>query len=132
LVKFLLFSFFISSLAIGQTDIIFVKKRKNIFPILAGIQTGEIPYYLLCDSAGIWVRRGLEVTSFEVSYWKGRGMTTVQVQGNTLPDSICTQIGIYSLGNAVFLNEICAFDNLEKMYVSAHSMSLTPIKKEDE
>lgn len=113
----------------GQ-DTVQIKKIKNYFPWLGGRQTGELPYFSFCDEKGLWTLETSQIVDFDVTYSLGSMSEQVHVLGNVLPDSVCLKIGQYSLGSPVFIYNIRAVVDGEK--VQLNSMQLIPIRKENE
>jgi hypothetical protein len=127
---FLAFNLLIN-ISFAQTDSIRVVKMRNYFPSLAGVQTGEIQYSSLCDSLGLTLREEGSIQSFVITYQDGSDYEKVQVNGNTIPDSICTKIGMYGLRSMIFITKIEAIINRGTEVVQLNSMNLIPIKRED-
>jgi hypothetical protein len=111
----------------SQTETIQLKKDKEItfFPSIAGYFEGPINYSLICDSEGIKCPHGFKIDRFNLNY----GDKKVSINGNTIPDSICIQLGSFYLGEMIFFTNITAVNNLnERIFLSP--FSLTPIKNE--
>jgi hypothetical protein len=111
----------------SQTETILLKKEKEItfFPSIAGYFNGQINYSLICDKGGIKCPHGFIIDHFNLNY----GDKNIEIKGNTIPDSICIQIGSFYLGEMIFFTNITAVNNSkERIFLSP--FSLTPIKNE--
>lgn len=128
----LLFSILWSHTLWSQTDTIAIARRKNYFPWLAARQYGRLPYYLLCDSMGIYLLEEGHIDSFKISYYGKMGMRELNIIGNVVPDSICQDIMLHGIGSDVFFSEIIVTIPSEKMAVRVSSMRFTITRKEDE
>lgn len=126
----LLFSL-LSVSSFSQTDTVQVVRYKNYFPWLGGVQNGEIPYALLCDTSGITIREKGRILSFHIQYVGRDAEMDVAITGNTIPDSICIDIGRFGLGNMIFLTQIMAVIENGTEVVQLNSMNLIPIKREE-
>ncbi len=129
-IRLLLSLFFPFALA-AQTDTVRLVKAFNYHPIIANTQLGSIPYWKLCDSAGIYTREACTVLSYSLSYFGKRGNTDIKIYGNTIPDSICTEIGVYGLNNWIIFTNIRAIvhDTYKVVYLTP--MNLLPVKNEN-
>lgn len=115
-------------LSFGQTDTISLVKSYNYHPIIANTQLGGIAYWKLCDSVGLHTKEACTVLSFDLSYFGKQGWTESHIVGNTIPDNICTEIGVYGLNNDVFFTNIKAMlhDTFRVIYLTP--MNLVPLR----
>ncbi|MBU2019788.1 MAG: hypothetical protein KJ941_09090 [Bacteroidetes bacterium] len=113
----------------GQ-DTIQVVKQRNYFPWLAERQFGEIPYFLLCDSNGIYTKENCSITQFNLSYFSSDGMKDIEIKGYQIPDSICLEIGRFAIGTPIFISNI--HGTIEDEKVLLNSMKFQIMKKENE
>lgn len=127
----LLFSL-LSMQTIAQSDTIHVARQLNYFPWLAARQYGDLPYYLLCDTKGIYILEEGHIDSFKISYYGKKGMQEIKLKGNQVPDSICKDIMLHGIGSDVFFSEIIVTIPSERMPVRVSSMRFTITRKEDE
>lgn len=125
-------SFLLPFTCLAQVDTIVVRQTKNYFPHIASYQQGEIPCFLLCDSSGIQTYNESKVLSFDIAYWNGHEMEQISVDGKQIPDSVCAQVGLYSLGQMLFITKIKTQLQADQEIVYLHAMNLIPILKEDD
>lgn len=115
----------------AQTDTVKLVKRYNYHPVLANIQVGDIAYWKLCDSVGLYTREKCSILSFDMRYFGKNGITETKISGHTIPDSICTEIGVYGIGNMIFFTNIKAMTHDDYKILHLLPMNLTPVKRED-
>lgn len=83
---------------------------KNKFPKISGHFTGEIPCSVLCNSNGIEVNEDIQITSFTIQF-EGKGKDqTINVVGNKIPESICSQISDRHFDQMIFITNIFGVD----------------------
>jgi len=130
-VKQLLLYSLLSFSAFSQTDTIRIQKIQNFYPSIAGIQSGEIPFWKLCASEGLETKTKSHIISFDLQYFGKRGLIEQHIAGNHIPDSVCIQIGAYGLDNMIFFTNIRAIlpDSGKLLHLS--SMNLIPVKKDE-
>lgn len=100
-------------MCIGQVDQVHIQKEWNemdFVPRIAGYVDGEIPIDKICDSRGIYIDRGLKITSFKLELQTGRYDTIIRINGNQIPDTICAIIQRQGLGRDYYFTRICAID----------------------
>ncbi|MBI1837025.1 MAG: hypothetical protein HYR91_07140 [Flavobacteriia bacterium] len=122
----LFFSFILN----GQVDHVTLNKKVSVFPNISGVYYGEIPYYMLCDSAGIVTGNDLKIIKFSLQYSDGKNNTTNSFYGNNIPDSICFKIAMCSINQMIFFTDILAV-NQEGKLINLVSFNLIPIKNDD-
>jgi len=127
----LLCSLFAAPFAQAQKDTVRIERVKNYFPHIANFQTGEIPYALLCDSAGIQIREEGRILSFRLAYQGERSLETLHIEGNRIPDSVCAVIALYGLGQMIFLTDIEAEIGPDRERVHLVPMHLSPVRHEE-
>jgi hypothetical protein len=117
----------------AQVDEIKMKKsygEMDFAPQIAGYFDGEIPVDKICDTRGIYTRRGLKVIVFDIDYHDGEENKKVHVVGNQIPDSVCVYIRKYKVGNEIFFTNIKAVD-LDGSIKNLSPLRLVAIKQED-
>lgn len=126
-----LLSLFITSFGHTQTDTVRLVKTYNYHPMIAQTQVGEIEYWKLCDSAGMQTREKCSILSFHMSYFGKTGFQETQVNGNVIPEEICTEIGVYGIGSMIFFTNIKAMSHETMKILHLSPMNLMPIKREN-
>ncbi len=127
----LLLSLLLPFCIFGQTDTVRLVKAYNYHPMIANTQTGDIEYWKLCDSAGMLSKEECTIISFEMSYLGKKGTRNVKIHGHNIPDSICTEIGIYGMNQMIFFTNIKAISHHNYKVLHLTAMNLVPIKRED-
>lgn len=89
-----------------------------------------MPYFQLCDSIGINTREDCQITEFNISYYASNGMKDISVCGSNIPDSICLEIGIYSIDTQVFISKIKGLIGREEVRLNSMQFQIT--RKENE
>lgn len=129
--KTLLILSFLPLFSFGQTDTIHLVKSYNYHPIIANQQLGSIAYWKLCDSIGMHTREECSILSFDMSYFGKTGFTETHISGKNIPDSICTEIGVYGVNNMVFFTNIKAMLHDSFKIIQLTPMNLTPVFREE-
>ena len=119
---------FFGNIVYGQ-DTVRVVRERNYFPWLAQRQMGEIPYFLLCHEEGIYTDENCQIKSFNITYLKENKLEQVQVTGNVIPDSVCAQIGRYSLNTDVYVTNIIG--QIEEELFMLNSMQFFIIEEDE-
>lgn len=84
---------------------------KNTLPKISGYFNGEIPCSVLCNSNGIEVNEDVKITSFTIQF-EGKGKDqTVDVEGNKIPASVCSQITERQFDQMIFITNIFGVDS---------------------
>lgn len=100
-----------------------------VFPHIAGVFQGEIPFAYLTDSVGVATSVGWKVIGYEIHYNHGRVQKQIRVTGSSIPEQCIREIRQGSLGEIIFFTEIKAIDPKGKI-VYLTPMHLTPILNE--
>ena len=129
--KLLLILSFLPFLSFSQTDTIRLVKSYNYHPMIANTQLGDIAYWKLCDSNGMQTKENCSILSFDMSYFGKNGFTEIHISGSTIPDSICTEIGVYGIDNMMFFNNIRAMSHENYKIMHLSSMNLMPVRREE-
>lgn len=130
---FVLSTLILSINVFTQVDEVKMKKsygEMDFAPQIAGYFDGEIPVDKICDTRGLFTRRGLKIIVFDIDYHNGEENKKVHVVGNQIPDSICVYIRKYKLGNEIFFTNIKAVD-LDGSIKNLSPLRLVAIKQED-
>ena len=117
----------------SQVDQIEIKKdygEMDYAPQIAGYFDGEIPVDEICDTRGLFTRRGLKIIVFDIDYHDGDESKKVHIVGNQIPDSICVYIRKYKIGNEIFFTNIKAVD-LDGSIKNLSPLRLVAIEQED-
>lgn len=116
-----------------QVDEVKMKKsygEMDFAPQIAGYFDGDIPVDKICDTRGLFTRRGLKIIIFEIDYHDGDESKKVHVVGNQIPDSVCMYIRKYKIGSEIFFTNIKAVD-LDGSIKNLSPLRLVAIKQED-
>jgi len=130
---FVLSTLLLCANAFTQVDEIKMKKsygEMDYAPQIAGYFDGEIPVNKICDTRGLFTRRGLKIIVFDIDYHDGDESKKVHVVGNQIPDSVCVYIRKYKVGSEIFFTNIKAVD-LDGSIKNLSPLRLVAIKQED-
>lgn len=122
------------STTLSQVDEIKIRKsygEMDFAPQIAGYFDGEIPIDKLCDTRGIFTKRGLEIVVFDIDYFDGQKDNLVHVVGNQIPDSVCMYVAKYRIGREIFFTNIKAVD-LDGSIKNLTPLRLIAINQEDD
>ena len=94
-----------------------IRKPKDLLPKIAGKNGGEITPSQFCVSDGIYVTtEGIKILNFEITYPKSTGEYTMLVDGNKIPDNLCTDIAKLRKGDQINIEKILAEDDLGRKF----------------
>ncbi len=105
--------------------------ERDYYPQIEGFFQGKIPIFKLGSLDGLTTKAGWEIVSFEMDYAAGRDYKNQRIFSNVIPDSIIVEITQSAMNEEIFFTKIMAKDE-ENVIHLLNSMSLTPIKNEDE
>ncbi len=91
--------------------------KDNRFPHIAGYFTGEVPVEALFDADGIQLREGYTIISFDLNFYNGKSNVVESYRGNVIPSELKTIIRNYNVGNMVFITNIKAIDEMDRIFV---------------
>lgn len=74
-------------------------------PNISGYFMGDIPIDILCSSDGIQISNN-EVDSFKLHYSKGNSDKIITIQGNKIPETVCSEITKNGVDQMLFITEI--------------------------
>lgn len=80
--------------------------KKNMFPNIEGVYTGNITMETLCSDNGIQCNPQIRVISFTIQYSVGLQDRLAKVKGNKIPIDICDKILNQNVANRIFITEI--------------------------
>ncbi len=118
-------------LSFSQTDTIRLLKSYNFHISIANIQLGEIPYWKLCDSAGMTTSENCSILSYDISYFGKAGWTEKHVIGKQVPAEVCTEIGVFGINNMMFFTNIKAMSHDSYRVIFLSPMNLMPVKTDE-
>lgn len=123
----LILSLFIQVSVYAQKDHIQIKKEKqtSYFPNIAGYSYGEMNYSLMCSEIAVNGTTEYEVDKFTLQY----GLKEFIIYGNTIPDTICVDIGRCCINGMVFITNITGI-NKNKDRIFLYPINLTLIKND--
>lgn len=97
-----------------------VVPKKNMFPNIEGIYTGEISIETLCSGNGIQCNDAIRIISFTIQYSVGLKDVLTEVKGNKIPREICSTIRAQNGSNMIFITNIKGLrDNGDQVYLTS-------------
>lgn len=131
---FVLSIFLFAVCSFSQVDEIRIERsygEMDFAPQIAGYFDGEIPINEICDTRGIFTRRGLKIIVFDIDFHDGEKNKKVHVVGNQIPDSICLYIRKFGQDSEIYFTNIKAID-IDGSIKNLSPLRLTAIKHEDD
>ncbi|MES2587682.1 MAG: hypothetical protein V4622_01805 [Bacteroidota bacterium] len=131
---FFLFLLYCGRFFSQEINTIHLEKKRNerdYYPQIEGYFLGEIPILKLGSLDGLTTKVGWKIISFEMDYAAGRDYKNQRIFSNVIPDSIIIEITQSAMNEQIFFTKIMAKDELNVLHL-LNSMTLIPIKKEDE
>ena len=83
-----------------------ITPKKNMFPNIEGVYTGNINLKTLCSDNGIQCNDEINIISFTIQYSLGLQDRLTKVKGNKIPNEICGKIQAQNGANMIFITEI--------------------------
>ncbi len=91
--------------------------KDNTYPHIAGYFTGDLPVSILFDADGIQLREGIDIVSFDLNYYNGKGNVVESIRGNLIPENLKTIMENHNLGSMLFITNIKAVDEQNRLFV---------------
>ena len=126
--NYLILSLFFCQNLFSKIEHVKIKKENStvFFANIAGYFEGEMNYTLICDSDGLRCSPDYVIDEFKITY----GEKSFMIYGHTIPDSICSDIGLCCIQGIIFFTNITAVNEFnEKIIVNPLNLILT--KNED-